>query len=56
MDRSTGSLKFADVAGSYWGASAYPSAPYTYYLNFNNTVVVPSDYNSRWIGFTVQIP
>ena len=54
MDRTTGSLKFASVAGSYWASSAYLSELYAHYLNFNRDIVVPSDYNSRWLGFAVQ--
>ena len=54
MDKSIGSLKFADLAGAYWGVSAYPSELYAYYLSFNSVIVYPSRSSHRWTGFTVQ--
>ena len=51
---ATGSLRNAGGNGDYWGVSAYPSELYAYVLDFSSATVVPSDYGTRWDGFTVQ--
>ena len=51
---ATGSLRNAGGNGDYWGVSAYPSELYAYYLDFNSANVYPSNYTSRWLGFTVH--
>ena len=51
---ATGSLRNAGGNGDYWGVSAYPSELYAYVLDFNSAIVVPSNYDGRWNGFTVQ--
>ena len=50
---TTGSLRNAGGNGDYWGVSAYQSELYAYVLDFSSATVVPSDYGTRWDGFTV---
>ena len=50
---TTGSLRYAGDNGVYWGVSAYQSELYAYGLDFNSAIVVPSNYDGRWNGFTV---
>ena len=49
----TGSLRSAGLDRHYWSTTTYPNATYAYYLNFNSTNVYPSDYSSRFYGFSV---
>ena len=51
---TTGSLRYAGNAGSYWASPAYPSELYAYYLAFSSANVNPSNNNDRWYGFTVR--
>ncbi len=50
----TGSLRYAGVGSSYWSATTYTSATGAYYLDFDSTSVVPSNYNHRFYGFSVR--
>ena len=50
----TGSLRYAGVGSSYWSATTYPNATGAYYLDFDSTSVVPSNYNHRFYGFSVR--
>lgn len=50
----TGSLRNASYNSNYWTSTTYPSATYAYRFHFNNTDVVPSHYNLRFLGFSVR--
>ena len=54
VNMTTGSLRNAGGNGDYWGVSAYQSELYAYVLDFSSATVVPSDYGTRWDGFTVR--
>ena len=51
---TTGSFSYEYSNGYYWASPAYPSELYAYYLDFNSANVCPSNYTSRWLGFTVR--
>ena len=54
MVMTTGSLRYAGNAGSYWASPAYSSELYAYYLAFSSANVNPSNNNDRWYGFMVR--
>ncbi len=48
-------LSIAGLRGYYWSSTPNPSsANYAYYLIFTNTNVTPSDYNYRYLGFSLR--
>lgn len=52
---NTGSLRDAGYGSLYWSATTYPNATDAYYLGFHRTNVYPSDYNARFLGFSVRL-
>ena len=55
VNLGTGSLRGAGNGSIYWSATTYPNATYASYLGFNSTNVNPSDYNDRFLGFSVHM-
>ena len=53
-DVYSGSLRYAGNVGLYWSSTAYSSASYAYSLHFYSGYVDPSNYSSRYAGFSVR--
>ena len=51
---NSGSLRNAGGNGNYWSSTAYSSTYTAYYLVFTSGYVNPSNYDSRYIGFSVR--
>ena len=51
---STNKFVYAGLYGYYWSSRAYSHTNYAYELYFHNSLVNPSDYGNRDLGFSLR--